>query len=358
MTHIYDVLVVGGGPAGLTAARVASELGADVLLLEKKSYFGTPYSRWMKDSPYLKRVFKAIGMGSVLTPVYGFRVYDYKDEEYQEIPAKGWGAYNVDAVRFCQGLAWQAAEAGARLELGQKVLGFIREEGTVVGVHTAKENYRSRVVLCADGLASILIGLSKGVIESPYGEREKLTTGINMELVGVEDIEPGWQEIHPWENDLSDGLQLLLPLDRGFCGASFDNLEHFHEMRKGSRTLSRKLRNAQIAKRFVAVDRVIRGSPMNKVSFDGLLFCGEAAGTHSGLRVMISADKAAQIATQAVTENNVSAERLSEYDKWCATSPIMRFPGIILGVLIEDFDLDAHCKEVQQRLTEMSKFDL
>jgi len=31
----YDVVVVGGGPAGATAARVAAEKGLSVLLLEK-----------------------------------------------------------------------------------------------------------------------------------------------------------------------------------------------------------------------------------------------------------------------------------------------------------------------------------
>jgi len=35
MNEFYDIVVVGGGPAGSTAARVAAQNGAKVLLLEK-----------------------------------------------------------------------------------------------------------------------------------------------------------------------------------------------------------------------------------------------------------------------------------------------------------------------------------
>jgi geranylgeranyl reductase family protein len=55
-----DVLVVGAGPAGSTAARVASQEGARVLLVERKAQFGTPVQcagyvakaiRWHVDLP-------------------------------------------------------------------------------------------------------------------------------------------------------------------------------------------------------------------------------------------------------------------------------------------------------------------
>ncbi|HXB25513.1 MAG TPA: FAD-dependent oxidoreductase, partial [Gemmatimonadaceae bacterium] len=39
---IVDVLVVGGGPAGLVAARVAAERGCEVLLVERDPAIGLP----------------------------------------------------------------------------------------------------------------------------------------------------------------------------------------------------------------------------------------------------------------------------------------------------------------------------
>ncbi len=40
MRSEYDVVVIGGGPAGLAAAIKAKELGMDVLLLERREYLG------------------------------------------------------------------------------------------------------------------------------------------------------------------------------------------------------------------------------------------------------------------------------------------------------------------------------
>ena len=38
MKQIYDVIVVGGGPAGIMAAMASGKLGADTLLIEKNGF--------------------------------------------------------------------------------------------------------------------------------------------------------------------------------------------------------------------------------------------------------------------------------------------------------------------------------
>jgi len=304
----------------------------------------------------MRRVFKAIGRDSVRTPVYGMRIYDQEDSEYQEVPAKGWGGDHVDAVKFCQGLARLAADEGARMEVGKKVSGFLRDGDDVVGVQTSKENYRSKVVLCADGLASIHVGLAKEIIESPYDEEPYSV--MNTELVGVKDIEPGWQESHPWGFDFNLGRQVLLPLDPGFCGASFQNLEHFRKVREGKSKLCKKLSGAQIAKRFPCVDRKMRGKPFPEVAFNGLLFCGEAAGNHYALHSMISADMAAQVAASAVNEGDTTRERLQAYEEWFKTSSIAGDPGRPPRVDDGQFDLAEQFRFVMEQKVSMSDIDI
>jgi len=38
----YDIIVVGAGPAGSTAAKFAAENGADVLILDRRNELGVP----------------------------------------------------------------------------------------------------------------------------------------------------------------------------------------------------------------------------------------------------------------------------------------------------------------------------
>ncbi|HYU05835.1 MAG TPA: FAD-dependent oxidoreductase, partial [Thermoplasmata archaeon] len=56
MDRDVDVLVVGAGPTGSTAAKYAALGGADVLLIEKRSEIGTPVrcgegvaKRWLEE---------------------------------------------------------------------------------------------------------------------------------------------------------------------------------------------------------------------------------------------------------------------------------------------------------------------
>ncbi len=154
------------------------------------------------------------------------------------------------------------------------------------------------------------------------------------------------------------GRQILLSHDEGFCSISFPNLGEFHKAKKGTTSLARKMKNAQIVKLFAAVDRVMRGYLLPRVAFNGLLFCGEAAGNHYGLHCMISGDKAAQIAAPAALENDATRDRLAEYESWVVTSDIGKKIGRPPPVLKEEFDLEQHCRDVAAQKSEMSDIDI
>src|SRR5436189_2282576 len=78
MDQEVDVLVVGAGPTGSTAAKYAAQGGADVLLIEKRSEIGTPVrcgegvaKRWLKEiglSPSKEFVCHEVDGARVIAP--------------------------------------------------------------------------------------------------------------------------------------------------------------------------------------------------------------------------------------------------------------------------------------------------
>lgn len=73
----YDLVVVGSGPAGATAARTAARGGLNVLLVDKKQELGSPIQcSGAVSANALNSVDVLPADEFVLEPVYGFVSYD------------------------------------------------------------------------------------------------------------------------------------------------------------------------------------------------------------------------------------------------------------------------------------------
>lgn len=80
---IYDVIVIGGGPAGLAAAVAAKKAGADVLLLEREGRLGGILKQCIHDGFGLMRFKKKLS-----GPEYAERFIEEVKE--QKIPVRLW----------------------------------------------------------------------------------------------------------------------------------------------------------------------------------------------------------------------------------------------------------------------------
>ena len=117
-----DIIIIGAGPAGLTAAIYALRSGKSVLLLEAKT-------------------------------VGGQIVYAQKIENYPAIP-------NISGFEFAQRLHEQAMSFGAQLVYEAAV--SIEDRGETKVVKTSKNNeYEARSVIIATGARSRPMGLPK-----------------------------------------------------------------------------------------------------------------------------------------------------------------------------------------------------
>ncbi len=186
---MYDLIVVGAGPAGSTAARTASMLGLNVLMLEKEVFprykpcAGALSDKTISlmDFPVPDGLFERIANGARFH-FQGKTIESRKDYRLTAL---------VTRSNFDHFLLKKAEEAGARLKI-EKVLGFT-ERDECVEVQTKSQNFESRLLVVASGCKN---GLKNNIQRKETRDR----FGICM----VTEVEAAEQEINNRLNDLMD----------------------------------------------------------------------------------------------------------------------------------------------------------
>ena len=158
----YDIVIVGGGPAGLSAGWSAAKKGARVAVLERDEAIGqsvrTSGVTWIKEA-------KSFGIPSQLyNPIQNYAFYSpnnviMKKSKEPEVAV-------LDVRKTYQFLAYEAAGAGAEIFLRTNVTDVITEDGKLTGVKATslKEDlvFNSKIIIDASGFYSV-IGKATGL---------------------------------------------------------------------------------------------------------------------------------------------------------------------------------------------------
>ncbi len=149
-TYRCDILVVGAGPAGSSAARAAASRGLDVLVVERRETIGVPVQcAEFIPAPLLGVI--GLARDFVVQSVRGMKTI-LPDGGTEHMRAPG---FMIRRDLFDQALARAAEEEGARVLASTRVLRL--EEGEVVvrsKGEAEEERVAPRVIIGADGPCS------------------------------------------------------------------------------------------------------------------------------------------------------------------------------------------------------------
>lgn len=335
----YDCVIVGGGPAGCTAAALIAEAGFDVLLVERekmpREHVGEslmPESYWVfeklgvLDQLRTSRFAKKVGVqfvndtGRESQPFF-FRSHDDRD------CAETW---HVERAEFDNMLFKNAAKKGAHCVDNTRVLEVIfdddRATGVVLQTPEGKQTVACRVVVDATGQQSLLANrlglkqvnpdLKKAAIWRHYrgGERDESGGGVKTIILHTNDKQ-AWFWYIPQSNDVVS-IGCVGDADYLLKGRGTPEQVLSEELAKCEGVQSR-LQGAQPLDDLVVAKEFSYST--SQAAGDGWVLTGDAWGFidpvySSGVYFALkSADMAAECVIDALKYDDPSAERLGSW---------------------------------------------
>lgn len=355
----FDVVVVGAGPAGISAALTAAKGGLKVLLVERGDHPGSKnvmggvlyrhtteavVPEFWKEAPLERPVVEQRIW--VLTDDSAIKI-GYMNERFGQEP---YNAFTVLRAKFDGWFAGKAKEAGALLINETTIEDLIFEDGAVKGVVPGREDgpIPADVVILADGVNSILArkaGLrtgdirpekvALGVKEVIFLPKEKIEDRFNLENGRGATIElagsltkgmDGIGFLYTNKDSISIGIGALIS---DFAATGIRPYDLLDEMKKHPAV--RPLIQGGEAKEYSAHLLPEGGyRELPRLYGNGVMLVGDAAGLFNALHregsnlATTSGVLAAQTAIEAKRRGDFSAATLSLYEKKMQESNVLQ----------------------------------
>lgn len=304
-----DVLIVGCGPAGSSAAMEASKMGVDTLVVEKKRSIGNPV-QCAEFIPKLLLNEINVPRNSIIQETKSIKIY-LRGEILAEFNSPG---YMLDRSIFDKGLAYCASTYGAKILINSYCLS---KEGNKVLLNRGNNAFEinPKVIIGADGPLST-------VGEWINSKNEKFLMGLQYELPLKEQLD--YLEIY-FDDSISGGYGWLFPkgnIANVGIGVNlvenFDNSNLMKKLNEFAFYLEKVGKTINIPLSMTS-GLIPAGGPLDKTVESNILLVGDAAGqthpiTGGGIPQAIICGKiAGKVAAQSVKEKNLDI--LYNYEK-------------------------------------------
>ncbi len=357
MTHKqeFDVIVIGGGPAGLGAAYTAANLGLKTLILEKlpgAGELGHPCSGVIAPLPgFITGQRKEDGLhfpeldliipstlviGHLTVSRYispGGLNFEAAFPDRDDFPI---GA--IDKSALLRLMAEKAATAGAELRFGTAVTGLLKANGRILGVRTHHGEIHAKVVLSAEGVSRQFTEEAGLYNDSTSAKRYAFIVNEEVEAPAIQAHHVGQintlgKRYTSASTPVFGAVVIPAPGRGGIYFSVFadsqvyteESLWHYlEEYRHKDPRVNYLFTEVKVISR-AGMRMVIREAPKHVVC-DGFMGVGDSVtpGGHLGiLPCMYLGQQAARIAAQAIERGVPSANGLADYDR-LFHGPILR----------------------------------
>lgn len=354
-----EVIVVGGGVAGLSAACQMARAGMEVLLIERGSYCGAKnvtggklcadafkklFPEFEDEAPVERkivheRVFKW-SKNQVLDT--SLNVRELQETKYEE-------AYSVLRAKLDQWICEKAEEEGAMVVNNIAVTELLIENGKVCGVIAGDERMEADLVVLADGANSLLaqqaglrgdlnpeatcVGVKEVIqlSEETINSRFDLRDGEGVEYMYLGDRTAGNYAdgfIYTNKDSLSVGIEFLI----GDINKTTKSVPELLEEFKEQPVVASLIEGGTLLEYSAHIVHHGGSRQLGKLYDDGVLIAGDAAGLVAnygfairGMDLAIESGMlAAEIAIAQHESGDYSAEALKAYQDAVEASGIFR----------------------------------
>jgi len=318
----FDCIVVGGGPAGSTFARVAAEGGLSVLLLEKDRDIGVPVRCGEAVSDAGLRIFHEPDPRWIASTINRIRLIAPNETMVEfDLQQKG---YILDRRIFDYDLAEYASSAGAQIVTKAYVDDVIIENDRVVGVkgtHVGERfEKRAKIVVGADGVES-RVGRWAGLKTTV--KLKNMECGIQKTVTGI-DVDDHMFEFYLSRRWAPGGYLWVFPKGKNKANIGVAISGYYAKDGKAAHKFLDEFLAWKYPKASV-LTTVVGGIPIDKtvkqMVMDGLMLVGDAAHTVNPVTGggivpgMRSGLLAAETAVKALHNGGPVRKNLAAYEK-------------------------------------------
>ena len=327
----YDVVVVGAGPAGSTAAKNLAEQGKKVILVDKDTFprdkpcgGGLP-TRVMRQFPYIKNYIDSIS--------YGSKTFSSSMRYNLSFTRKKPVVYTVLRKTFDYDLVQLAEKKGADVLQGKKIVDVTIQKNKAVCILEDGSKLESKLIIGCDGMRSLVA--EKTHLCSPSAE--KCVCLVQEQAMKPADIEKyfkkeksvylfiktqgiaGYAWIFPKKDSINIGI--------GQFENAIDKSKKPVPLKSFYKKYIAMLKKQHILPSSFTIENLQGGTlpifPLENTYSDRVLLCGDAAGfinpiTGEGIYYAMASGKiAATVCSEALDKNDVSKHYLSQYQhRW------------------------------------------